>query len=262
MADDDQRNPAAPTGDLPTAHCARRADCFVSVAAIYGFPITSLWDANPDLRSRRASPYLLAEEDEVKLPPRPTKDVEIRANQTTPFVRSGASATLQLQLLDRDGRPRAALDYTLEVAGEAQSGTTDSDGNTAVHPVPPESETAWLVIAPDEIYELAIGELDPPDAGAGITQRLANLGFARDGGEEDVDLFADDESDEIPSRPRRVPPDGAWEPVTAPLPFTPDPARRLRAALRAFQGEEGIGVEPRGELDDETSRRLSERSGC
>jgi hypothetical protein len=121
---------------------------------------------------------------------------------------------------ERNGQPRPGLPYLLEVDGVVTQGTTDPDGGLE-QSISPDARAATLRLRDgdrEEVYDLALGELDPVTEVRGARQRLYNLGLLPEGkGGEDS---------------------------------------ALQDALTAFQKAQGL--DPTGQRDSTTLARLSE----
>lgn len=207
-------------------HVVKDGECVASIAAAYGFRMETLWD-HPDnaaLKALRRDPYVLAPGDVVRVPaPRPRVE-EGATDRVHRFRRRGVPEKFRMRFLD-DGSPRADIPYAFEVGGERRTGTTDADGWVEQW-IPLGALHATLTLTPptpegeepveDEVYELLLGALDPPDTQRGARSRLLGLGYL---------AFEDADDDDA-----------------------------YLVALYTFQLDEEL--EPTGALDGATSRRL------
>ncbi|MEM7199358.1 MAG: peptidoglycan-binding domain-containing protein [Planctomycetota bacterium] len=121
-----------------------------------------------------------------------------------------------------DDEPRSHLRYVMELGGVLHEGETDDDGYLQVV-IPPEARSGELRIEGEDPIPLDVSRLDPVDQVSGVQMRLNNLGY--DCGEVDGKCGS-----------------------------------RTEGAVRKFQEAEGLQMT--GQLDQETSERLSERHGC
>jgi N-acetylmuramoyl-L-alanine amidase len=165
---------------MPTTHKVKQGECLASIAYQYGLLISTIWDdsANADLRSRRTSPYVLFEGDELVIPDKRPKTVRRATGQAHRFRRRGVPERFRLQLLAY-GEPRAALDYTLEIGGQIFEGRTDEQGRLE-HPIPPDARTGRLILGENESYDIHLGHVDPVTEEQGVRTRLFNLAFLAD----------------------------------------------------------------------------------
>lgn len=200
---------------------AGRGDSVTSIAEAHGFFWQTIWDhaENSELKAKRKTPNVIAEDDKVFIPPL-TEREESRATEAChTFKRKGVPAVLRLQLLELD-EPRANEDYILEIDGKLITGTTDGEG-VIEQPISPKARGGKLTLTKSgDTWPIRIGHLDPIDTPTGVQQRLNNLGF--DCGDEDGEV----------SKPECV------------------------KALKAFQSKNGLKVT--GESDTPTQAKLDE----
>jgi N-acetylmuramoyl-L-alanine amidase len=205
---------------MPIEHIIEEGESTISLALQYGFFVNTIWDdpANADLKQKRKDMNVLMPGDTVVIPDLEIKQVSGATEQQHRFKRKGIPAIYRLQVFDFE-QPRANQDYRLIVDGQVLRGTTDANG-ILEQPVPPDAREGELIIGPDE-FRLAIdfGYLDPITEISGVQKRLNNLGY----------LCGE--------------PDGELDEPT-------------RDALADFQDR--FGLEPTGELDDATLKKLEE----
>jgi hypothetical protein len=206
-------------------HVVQPGECLSSIAYEHGFFSETLWKAgdNAGLKRVRAEPNLLVPGDVVTIPARREKSGTGPTDTRTQFRRRGVPARLHLTFVE-EGEPCADTPYVVVVDGQRHEGVTDGAGNVSVT-ISPAARHAQLVLGEGDdaiVYEFKLGHLRPGDDDAGVRARLENLGHSC-GGE------------------------------TAPL------GPRTAAALRSFQGEQGL--DPSGELDAPTRARLLEKHG-
>ncbi len=215
---------------MPTTYIVRQGDCWARIARQFGFAdYKLLYDdpANAELKAKRPNPNVLRPGDQIVVPDRKVKGIQIATGQRHGFVLAAAQKALRLALVGHDGQPLADTPYELELGeAEPRSGTTDGAGKLE-ELVPLALRQATLTID-RRVLVLRLGWLDPAEDAeqgdwSGVQGRLKNLGY-------DVG-----------------PADGAYGP-------------RTRSALAIFQSD--ADLEPSGELDDATLDKLVEAHGC
>lgn len=181
-----------------------------SIAERYGFFLGTLWDhpANAALKRLRGDPYALYPGDVVEIPARRPGQATGATDRLHRFRRRGVPERYQLQIFD-EGVPRANVPYLFEIGAELREHTTDEQG-WVIEWIPPQARHARLTVlsrapADDdpehdegedddddevpislEVYEIALGALDPADTPSGGAARLRALGYLES--EEDPDL--------------------------------------------------------------------------
>ena len=81
-----------------------------------------------------------------------------------------------MRFLDDSDKPRANMQYVLDIDGKEFTGSTDSDDAINIS-LPPDAKKGKLVFdTENEEYELLLGHLDPIDEISGIQARLKGLG--------------------------------------------------------------------------------------
>jgi len=231
--------------DKPPPHTIVEGDCVSSIGFEKGFSIDRIWKDpdNATLKETRESPYVLAPGDVLVIPEKEEKLTAAATGIVHVFKRANVPETLQLRFLDEEGKPRAGLDYIIDINGKQTPGKTGDDGAIETVTIPPNQKTIWLLLNKSEEYELCLGELDPIETESGVCARLMNLGYLSEEDEDVYPIYLDDAVEEK-----------SWEETGR------DPARALRAALFAFQEDNGI-ENPTGEIDDETKTKLLEMHG-
>jgi len=162
---------------MPIEHHVEQGESIGALAGRYGFRPETIWEdpANADLRQRRGSPNILHPGDVVVIPDRRPRQESVSTERRGRFKRHGHGSKLHLKLMEGD-KPRADLDYVLEVDGQLFRGTTDGDG-VLEQAVPPDARRAALTIG-TEVIPLMLGHMDPASEVSGVQARLNNLGFA------------------------------------------------------------------------------------
>jgi len=179
---------------MPTRHEVRPGDCISSIAFQYGLHPDTVWDdpANAKLRRQRESPNVLQPGDELVVPDKRLKEESHATEARHRFRRRGMPELLRLQLLDC-GKPRANLQYTLDIDGRLLDGCTDEDGYLE-HWIAPDARRGKLVIGREEEYELDLGHLSPPADERGYLARLVNLQYLETDTANEEDIAAAIES--------------------------------------------------------------------
>jgi len=212
-------------------HIVKQGDCISSIAYKHGMFPDTIWNdpKNSDLKQEREDPNVLKPRDELYIRDKVIKNVSGSTEQRHRFRRKGVPEKLRLQLLHH-GKPRANLEYIIEVDGLSLDGETDEDGRLE-HAIPPDAKLAKLIISEDEEYELDLGHLAPVEDEDGAMSRLANLGYMEEEEEEEEEEDDDDDADE----------------------------EAFVAALEAFQLDQDLKIT--GELDEATRDKLLEVHG-
>jgi len=190
----------------------------------YGFTWQTLWNdsANADLKKRRKDPNILFPGDVVVVPELKARKASCASGSLHSFVCKSTIEPIRIQFLDELDKPIANAKYELVVEGKSRTGNTNADGELT-EKIAARVKTAKLFLGDERReYTLQLGALDPITEVAGVQERLANLGYA----------------------PGKI--DGISGPHTS-------------TALSTFQEEHGL--EPTGELNDDTLSALTNRHG-
>ncbi|MFY0537772.1 peptidoglycan-binding domain-containing protein [Nannocystis pusilla] len=131
-------------------------------------------------RERRAAAHAgprepLVPGDAVFIPAPREKRADAPTDARSVFKRRGVPAQIHVRLL-RDGRPCAGVAYTLAIGGLELHGLTSPSGQIE-HWLATTVRTARLTLATGEVYELAVGRLEPVSEERGVRGRLCGLGF-------------------------------------------------------------------------------------
>ncbi|MBX3469476.1 MAG: peptidoglycan-binding protein [Planctomycetes bacterium] len=213
---------------MPTKHTVVQGETVLSIAKAHGFrDWRVVWDdpANADLKSKRANGGVLNPGDELTLPDREKKELDVKVDATYRFKVKSTQAFYSTLLKDAYGEPYQSTRYRLVVDGKTIEGKTDDKGYL-LESVPPDAQEAQVTVlvtvrgsagrtrtAEVAYPKVRLGRLDPIDTDTGVQGRLAALGY-------------------------RCPIDGD---------LTGDGARE---AVRAFQGDHALGVT--GDVDPTT----------
>ena len=235
----------------------REGDCVSSSAAAHGFFWETIWNdpKNAELKKRRGDPNVILPGDLVHIKDKVDGGRPAATEQTHRFVRRGVPAILRLRLVEaaaepapevaqktatvgpgmhreaaptvisRQDEPRANVPYELRIGVSTRTGKTDPDG-VLEELISPLVRSAVLVLFPgtaeEEVHPLSLGRIDPVESLRGVRDRLRNLGYPVDRGDE----------------------------MTA----------SLGVALRAFQEAQDLDVT--GKADQDTREKLKELHGC
>ena len=204
----------------------KQGDCISSIATRHGLFWEKVWNhpKNSRLKEQREDPNILYPGDVVFIPDKEERQESGATEQTHRFKLKGVPSKLCLVLKDEDDKPRANMNYTLEIDGQLFSGTTDGGGKLE-HSIPPNAKKGRLIIEEggSEEYSLDLGSIDPVAEITGVQARLSNLGY----------YFG--------------PIDGKMNPETI-------------EAIKYFQTEHGLIVN--GEADPATRDKLLKEHGC
>jgi Putative peptidoglycan binding domain len=220
---------------MPRTHVVKQGEHAPSIAARYGFQtFAPIWNdpANADLKKARKTPEILLPGDELSIPDKDGKDVEVPTGKRHRFRLKSERLELRLRVRDLAGQPVAGAACSLDAGGGAEDGLVTDGGGVVKARIDRDASQATLVVG-EETFDIAIGELDPIDVESGWQARLINLGYleapVRDTGEDDADDIA-------------------------------LVRRSVRSAIEEFQCDEGLSLS--GEMDDATRAALRDAHGC
>jgi hypothetical protein len=168
-----------------------QGDYLATIAHEAGFPDWQpIWDAaeNQALRDAGRSPDCLLPGDKVFVPDRTPKDTKVSPGKRYQATVQRGALKLRVALRDFLGNPRKGAACTVTVDGNARDLTAGDDGVVEV-PIEPGATSGELKVG-DDVFELAIGHLDPITERTGVIARLRNLGYLTDtegDGMDDVD---------------------------------------------------------------------------
>jgi hypothetical protein len=206
------------------SYIVEQGDCISSIAYEFGFLPETVWNhpSNQALKDLRKDPNILLPGDQVYVPEVRRKELPAATDQRHVFKRKGVPELFQIVIEDEEGNPRKGSSYVLTIEKSGKRGKIGSDGLISM-PIPPNAKSGLLIVGDlkdphgRQEYELLLGHLDPLTDVCGIQKRLKNLGFDC------------------------APEDGEIGPFTT-------------AAIARFQ--DFVGLEPTGELDDQTRSKL------
>jgi hypothetical protein len=214
-----------PVGD--GEYTVRQGESIESIADERGFFVDTLWNdsANAAVKEARKNPNLILPGDKIHIREKRKKQIDKPDAAKHTFRRKGVPSMFRIVLQD-NGEPRSGVAYKLEIDSVVvKSGTTGSDG-LIESPVSARARSGRLLIDGDEekTMDLVFRELDPANSPSGVAARLVNLGFLDSAGASQVD------------------------PET------------LASSLMKFQ--EAQGLDPTGELDQQTLDKLVDEHKC
>lgn len=164
-------------------HVVNSGECLSVIAARYGFAdYKTIYDHpdNAELKKQRPNPNLIYPGDEVFIPARGGKTVEIAAGKAYAFTLKRAKKALRIVIQKHDGTALGGEAGILSIGGKNIPVTSDGGGKIE-QMVPIDERQATLTIA-GRVLKLRFGNLNPigetPDGGVtGAKGRLKNLGY-------------------------------------------------------------------------------------
>ncbi|MCY0991682.1 peptidoglycan-binding domain-containing protein [Nannocystis sp. ILAH1] len=162
---------------MSRVHTVEPGECLLSIADRFGFFPDTLWNApeNAELRRTQTRATPLVPGDTVFIPTPREKLAGAPTDARSVFKRRGVPAQIHVRLL-QDGQPRAGVAYTLAVGGLELRGETSPAGQIERW-ISTTARTGRLTLSTGEVYELAIGRLEPASEERGVRARLCSLGF-------------------------------------------------------------------------------------
>lgn len=206
-------------------HTASQGEWIDQIAQKHGFADGSAvlsHGNNADLKQKRPDPSLLLPGDQVFIPDKTLKEVQVATGQEHRFKLKRRKAKLKLIIHGEDGTPLKSKPFTLTLRGATHEGTSGGDGLIEIE-VPAREGSSGRLEIDGHVIPIRLGHLDPVEEVSGAQARLHNLGY------------------------HRGPVDGQATPA-------------LDAAIRLFQKINSL--EETGEFDDTTRNKLKEAHGC
>lgn len=217
---------------MSQVHTVKQGECLARIVKEYGFrDWQKIFDhpKNKEFKEKRSSPNILMPGDKIFIPDKEVKEEDISAGKKYKIKIKTKPIKLRLELRDNTSKPLRNKKYSLRFQRATLEGKTNDNG-LLEQEIQPDDEEGELIIWLDNdasdksmIFKINVGHLDPIEEISGIQGRLNNLGYKC--GEPNGEL------DE-----------------------------RTREALKVFQLS--VGIEPTGEIDDDTRLLLREQYKC
>jgi N-acetylmuramoyl-L-alanine amidase len=228
------------------SHVVKSGDHLPAIAEAYGFARSAaIWNHpdNAELKKSRDVAEILAPGDVLKIPDREEKTVDIATGKVHRFTVKREKLELRIRIRNLDSAPVDGAACVLAASAGKQDLTTDGDGQI-IAPIARSERSATLTVG-DEVYQIAIGDLDPVDTESGWQARLVNLGYL-----------------ESPLPPLAEVEEAEQDPDSEDPPYDERAEREheLRAAIEEFQFDNSLSVT--GEMDSATQAKLEEIHGC
>ncbi len=206
-------------------YIVRQGDYVARTAAAIGCSEEEIWDyeKNRELKAHGRTEEVLNPGDILYVPDRRLPGVAVTLQADNAFAARVPAVMVRVKFMV-DGAPRANQKYTVECAGGPVEGTSDGEGVVEFDVSTATRSVIVVFDDPPGAYALNIGGTDPATVNSGVFGRLRQLGYF--GLSTDRDAVSDED---------------------------------LAAALASFQQSQG--VEPTGEMDEETRRRLETAFG-
>lgn len=161
-------------------HIVQQGECIGSIAAKYGLLPETLWafKANQELRDARNDEYVLLPGDQVAIPEKLPKNVNVESGGKHVFLRKSIPLHLRIELSDEQAKPYAKQPFVLEGDGCHEEGSS-SDAGLIEAWVPTELKHATLSFPQldEDVIMIEIGGIEPVGTIEGIQARLNNLGY-------------------------------------------------------------------------------------
>ncbi|MDC3956760.1 peptidoglycan-binding protein [Polyangium jinanense] len=164
-----------------TTHDVQAGECIATIAAKYGLPWKTVWEApeNAALRKLRKDPNVLAPGDKVTVPQPKPKPSPIETGKSHRFVVKREKVRVYLKLTAGQ-EPLANEPWEIECGERKLEGTTGDDGTLEAEVPADQAEAVLKLPNRRQTYKLALGELEPIDTIRGAQTRLKNLGLHAD----------------------------------------------------------------------------------
>ena len=155
-------------------------ECLISISEKFGHHWETIWNhsENSEIKAIRKDARVMKKGDRLMIPPVAGKQEQVASEKRHKFVRKGIPALVRIQVL-REGQPMAGQPWKAVVDSVSKEGTSAGDGIVEI-PIGNQAKFARLEVGTGEeltIYELRLGQLDPPDTVSGAQARLNNLGY-------------------------------------------------------------------------------------
>ena len=231
---------------MASTHIVQQGEFLSRIAKQYGFAShTTVWEheQNKALREKRGNPNILLSGDEVFIPDKEKKEVEITTEQLSKFQLKRDKLKLRLLVESVYHGPLSDVEYEVKVDGKKQK-VEAKDGGTIEMSIPVDASDAELTIkdagveADAIVFPIKIGHLDPVTEQSGQIARLNNLGYFARPLDDDSDT-TDDSALTEEEKVRRE-----------------DRKRMFLSAVEEFQCDQGLKVD--GICGPKTQKKLSE----
>jgi len=208
-------------GDLAPV-VVMQGDYLAKLAFVHGFEPDEIWsDAkNKDLAKERTDPNVLAPGDVLRVPPKKQEGAPIHPQQSNRYQVHVPKVKVEIEFRDGDN-PLGREPCEVHGIGKGAPTATDGGGKLALEvPVLVRDISVTFPKREGMLCRFHVGEMDPVSYGAGVAQRLRNLGY--------LPFHFDRDADREPEI--------------------------VRNALRSFQSENAL--QPTGEPDEPTMKAL------
>ncbi|MFV2090474.1 MAG: peptidoglycan-binding domain-containing protein, partial [Pseudomonadales bacterium] len=235
------------------SYSVKQGDCISSIAFKSGFRPDTVWNhsENAELKNLRKDPNVLAPGDSVFIPDTEVVQVSAATDQKHRFRRKAVPEILRIVLEDSQGRPRAGVNYTIDVDGTSTDDQTGDDG-LIEFPIQPDASECNIYIEP-EVEEVAEGEGKMAlmlDDGSGYEFVELGSGEEEEGPEDTNEAETEHYSFELGGLDPVDTDDGFKQRLTNLGYDTTD----LEEATKQFQAQ--AGIESSGVNDPDTKREL------
>ncbi len=170
---------------MGSLHTVEQGEFLALIAKQNGFgSFLTIWnhENNADLKALRENPNILLPGDQVFIPDKQAKQVEIKGGQSTKFQVQQDKLLLRLVLDEQFGTPLAQTECEVSVDGVTRKKTTD-DNAVLEFVVAAAAQDIEVTVKekgnPLEgvVIPVKIGHLDPVEVPTGQSARLNNLGY-------------------------------------------------------------------------------------
>jgi hypothetical protein len=166
-------------------HTVEQGEHLPLIAHKYAFAsYLTIWDHpnNADLKEKRRNPNVLFPGDQVFIPDKETKQVEVKAGQFSRFRVKQDKLLLRLVLDQLFGEPLKNAECEVRIDARVKNVVGGDDGTIEIE-VPASAGGGELIIKGNEqrpegiVIPFKIGHLDPVEEIPGQVARLNNLGY-------------------------------------------------------------------------------------
>lgn len=231
---------------MSSTHIVQQGEFLSKIAKQYGFAShITLWnhEQNKTLKEKRSNPNILLPGDEVFIPDKEQKEVEIKTGQLSKFQVKRDKLKLRLLVQGLYQGTLSDAEYEVTVEGRKQKVDVKDDG-TIEMTIPVDATAAELTIKDAKAetdamtFPIKIGHLDPVTEKSGQIARLNNLGYFAGPLDDDSDTTDDANLTEEEKRKKE------------------DRERMFLSAVEEFQCDNGLKVD--GVCGPKTQKKLVE----